>query len=159
MDAVEEFAVQTSNFAAEYGQAGGGLFNMTMKSGTNKLHGSAYDYWYNEAFNASSPYGKKDRQRRHDYGFTLGGPVYIPKVYDGRDKTFFFFNFEQFRETSVDNTTTYTVPTLKMRQGDFSEVLTGATVTTADGVTTIHKTSSTNPGRNIRISGLTEKVT
>ena len=100
VDSVEEVAVQTSNFAAEFGQAGGGLFNMTMKSGTNKLHGTAYDYWYNEALNASAPYGTKDRQRRNDYGFTLGGPVYIPKVYNGRDKTFFFFNWEQFREKS-----------------------------------------------------------
>jgi hypothetical protein len=146
VDSVEEVAVQTSNFAAEYGQAGGGLFNMTMKSGTNRLHGSAYDYWYNEALNASSPYGSKDRQRRNDYGFTLGGPVYIPKVHDGRDKTFFFFNWEQFREKAVDSTTKYTVPTLKMRQGDFSEVLTAATVTTADGVTTIRQNQLYKPG-------------
>ncbi|MBP1608507.1 MAG: TonB-dependent receptor [Acidobacteria bacterium] len=156
-DAVEEIAVQTSNFAAEYGQAGGGMLNMTMKSGTNKLHGSAYDYWYNEAFNASSPYGRKDRQRRHDYGFTAGGPVYIPKVYDGRDKTFFFFNFEQLREKSVDNNTTYTVPTLKMRQGDFSEVFTGATVKTADGVTTILQNQLYKPGTEHTYIGLDGK--
>jgi hypothetical protein len=146
VDSVEEVAVQTSNFAAEYGQAGGGLFNMTMKSGTNKLHGSAYDYWYNEALNASAPYGRKDRQRRNNYGFTLGGPVYIPKVYNGRDKTFFFFNWEQFREKAVDNTTTYTVPTMLMRQGNFSQVLTAASVTTADGVTNIKQNTIYRPG-------------
>jgi hypothetical protein len=154
VDSVEEVAVQTSNFAAEFGQAGGGLFNMTMKSGTNKLHGTAYDYLYNEALNASAPYGRKDRQRRNDYGFTLGGPVYIPKVYNGRDKTFFFFNWEQFREKAVDNTTTVTVPTLKMRKGDFSEVLTAATVTTADGVTGIKQNQLYRPGTERTYTGL-----
>ncbi len=154
VDSVEEVAVQTSNFAAEFGQAGGGLFNMTMKSGTNKLHGSAYDYWYNEALNASAPYGTKNRQRRNDYGFTVGGPVYIPKVYDGREKTFFFFNWEQFREKGTDSTTTSTVPTLKMRQGDFSEVLTTATVKTADGVATIHQNQLYRPGTEHTYVGL-----
>jgi hypothetical protein len=157
VDSVEEVAIQTSNFAAEFGQAGGGLFNMTMKSGTNHLHGSAYDYWYNEALNASTPYGKKDRQRRNDYGFTLGGPVYIPKLYNGRDKTFFFFNFEQFREKSVDSTSLYTVPTLKMRAGDFSEVLTTATVTTADGVKTIKQNQLYRPGTERTYTGLDGK--
>ena len=96
-----------------------------MKSGTNKFHGSAYDYWINEALNAKTAYTTdKDRQRRHNYGFTLGGPVWIPKVYDGHDKTFFFFNFEQFRETLIDSSTKYTVPTLAYRQGDFSALLT-----------------------------------
>jgi len=158
VDAVEEVAVQTSNFAAEFGQAGGGLFNMTMKSGTNKLHGSAYDYWYNEALNASAPYGTKDRQRRNDYGFTLGGPVYIPKLYNGRDKTFFFFNWEQFREASVDSTTKATVPTLKMRQGDFSEVLTAATVTTDDGVKTIRQNQIYRPGTEYAYIGQDSKA-
>jgi hypothetical protein len=157
VDAVEEFAVQTSNFAAEYGQAGGGLFNVTMKSGTNKLRGSAYDYWYNEALNASSPYGQKDRQRRNDYGFTLGGPVYIPKLYNGRDKTFFFFNWEQFREKTVDNTTKFTVPTLKMRKGDFSEILTASYVTTADGVSNIKQNTIYRPGTEHTYAGLDGK--
>ena len=154
VDSVEEFAIQTSNFAAEYGQAGGGLFNMTMKSGTNRLHGSAYDYWYNEALNASSPYGEKDRQRRHNYGLTAGGPVYIPKVYDGRDKTFFFFNWEQFREKVLDNTTKYSVPTLLMRQGDFSEILTSRYVTTVDGVTNIRQNTIYRPGTEHTYIGL-----
>ena len=106
LDAIQEVSIQTSNFAAEYGQAGGGYINYTMKSGANHIHGSAYDYNVNEAYNAGTPYTNdgtgahiQNRQRRNDYGFTFGGPVYIPKVYDGRDKTFFFFTFEQFRET------------------------------------------------------------
>jgi hypothetical protein len=131
VDAVEEFAVQTSNYAAEYGQAGGGFFNVTMKSGTNSLHGSAYDYWINEALNASTPFtGIKNRQRRNNYGFTLGGPVKIPGLYDGHDKTFFFFNWEQFREGVTYSSNYFTVPTLKMREGDFSEILTNRKLNT-----------------------------
>jgi len=105
VDAVEETAIQTSNFAAEYGQAGGGILNMTMRSGTNKVHGSAFEYFRNEVFNANPPYKKapayeKPRDRQHDFGFNLGGPIYIPKIYNGRDKSFFFYSFEQNRLTN-----------------------------------------------------------
>ncbi len=97
VDAIQEVTVQTSNFAAEYGQVGGGFFNYTMKSGTNQIHGSAYDYFVNEAFNAGTPWlGVRPTARRNDYGFTVGGPVVIPHVYNGHDKTFFFFNWEQY---------------------------------------------------------------
>ena len=137
-DAVQELAVQTSNYAAEYGGAGGGYFNFTMKSGTNQLHGSGYDYFVNEALNAGLPFtdagqtnSLKDGQhirnpiRQNDYGFTLGGPVVIPKVYNGRNKTFFFFNFEQFRQNSVTVNNVQTVATPAMRNGDFSSALIG----------------------------------
>lgn len=130
VDAIEELAVQTSNYAAEYGQAGGGYVNITMKSGTNKYHGSAYDYFVNEALNASTPFtdnGKggnlRPAQRRNDYGFTVGGPIRIPKIYDGKDKTFFFFNWEQFRETIQVNGQRQTVPTAAYRVGDFSSAI------------------------------------
>jgi hypothetical protein len=141
VDAIQEVAVQTSNFAAEYGQAAGGYFNYTMKSGTNTLHGSGYDYFVNEALNAGLPFtdhcvtdgayctATSDRQhirnrlRRNDYGFTLGGPIRIPKVYDGRNKSFFFVNFEQFRQSNFTSTSTITVPTPAYRAGDFSTAL------------------------------------
>jgi hypothetical protein len=136
MDAIQEVAIQTSNFAAEYGQAGGGYFNYTMKSGSNQLHGSAYDYFVNEALNAGIPFtdavtnnpnkaGQHVRNplRQNDYGFTLGGPVRIPKVYNGRDKTFFFFNFEQFRQSAFTTNTVGIVPTAAQRNGDFSAAL------------------------------------
>ncbi len=111
-DAVQEVAVQTSNYAAEYGAAGGGVFNMVMKSGTNALHGGAYDYAVNEVLNAATPYtGLKNTQRRHDYGFTIGGPVVIPKLYNGRNKTFFFWSWEQYRERTLVTSTSPTVPT------------------------------------------------
>ncbi|MCU1337225.1 MAG: hypothetical protein JWO19_2806 [Bryobacterales bacterium] len=137
VDSIQEFAIQTSNFAAEYGQVGGGFFNVTMKSGTNQLHGSAYDYLVNEVLNAGTPFtddknGNLIRPvaRRNDYGFTLGGPAYIPKVYNGHDKTFFFFNFEQFREFQNINNTPQTIPTLAYRAGDFSAARTGRTLAT-----------------------------
>ncbi|MBV8845163.1 MAG: carboxypeptidase regulatory-like domain-containing protein, partial [Bryobacterales bacterium] len=134
VDAVQEVSVQTSNFAAEYGQVGGGYFNFTMKSGTNQLHGSGYDYLVNEAFNAGLSFtdastvlgpGKagqhiRNVQRRNDFGFTIGGPIRIPKVYDGRNKSFFFFNFEQYRENRVVENGLQSVPTPAYRNGDFT---------------------------------------
>ncbi len=133
VDAIQEISVQTSNFAAEYGAVGGGYFNVTMKSGTNQYHGSVYDYFVNEILNAGTPFtnagltdSTKDgnlirpRARRNDYGFTVGGPVIIPKLYNGKDKTFFFFNFEQFRETQIINNVPITVPTAAYRTGNFS---------------------------------------
>ena len=126
VDAVQETAIQTSNYAAEYGQAGGGLYNITMRSGTNQYHGGGFDYLANEAFNASFPYvNTKPRVRRNDYGFNFGGPATIPGLYKGRDKTFFFANFEQYREFFVTNNQPITVPTLAYRQGDFRQALTG----------------------------------
>jgi Carboxypeptidase regulatory-like domain/TonB dependent receptor len=136
MEAIQEVAIQTSNFAAEYGQAGGGYFNYTMKSGSNQLHGSGYDYFVNEALNAGTPFTNagtinpnKDGQlirnpiRQNDYGFTLGGPVRIPKIYNGHDRTFFFFSFEQFRQSAFTSNTYGIVPTAAQRAGNFSAAL------------------------------------
>ena len=133
IDAIQEVSVQTSNFAAEYGQVGGGYFNFTMKSGTNQLHGAAYDYFVNEALNAGLPFtdagatnaakaGQHIRNavRRNDYGLTVGGPIRIPKVYNGQNKSFFFFNFEQFRESRTISNTITTVPTAAYRSGNFA---------------------------------------
>ena len=126
VDAIQESAIQTSNYAAEFGQVGGGLFNITMRSGTNQYHGGGYDYLMNEAFNASTPYvNKLPRIRRNDYGFSLGGPVWIPGVYRGKDKTFFYYNREQYREFFVVNDTAITVPTANYRAGNFTQALTG----------------------------------
>src|SRR5215470_2145385 len=131
VDAIQEFAVQTSNYAAELGQAGGGLFNLTMRSGTNQWHGGAYEYFVNEFLNAGTPFTNdgdghllRPRQRRNDWGFNLGGPVYLPKLYNGHDKAFFFFNFEHFAETIITNNVSGTVPTVAYRTGDFSKALT-----------------------------------
>ena len=129
-DSIQEIAFQTSNYAAEFGQAGIAVINMTMKSGTNQYHGSGYDYFVNEDLNAGNPFsstpngepGKyRPRNRRNDFGGTLGGPVVIPKLYNGRDKTFFFFNYEEFLE-STQYGFTDTVPTPAFLNGDFSAI-------------------------------------
>jgi len=126
MDAMQETAIQTSNYSAEFGQVGGGLFNITMRSGTNQYHGAGYDYLVNEAFNASTPFTNAlPRTRRNDFGFNLGGPVWIPKIYNGKDKTFFYYNREQYREFFVVNDTPITVPTAAYRAGDFTGAVTG----------------------------------
>ncbi len=139
VEAVQEFGIQTSNYAAEYGQAGTAVFNLTMKSGTNQLHGSAYDYFVNEALNAGTPFtsdgtgGKlRPRNRRNDFGFTVGGPVYLPKMFNGRDRAFFFFSFEQYRQATTTNSFV-TVPTLAMRKGDFSAIQGAAPLKNSSG--------------------------
>lgn len=149
VDAVQEVSVQTSNFAAEYGAVGGGFFNVTMKSGTNQYHGSVYDYFVNEVLNAGEPFSYSNpntnhpnelfrpRARRNDYGWTIGGPASIPKIYNGKDKTFFFFNFEQFRETQFVGFTN-TLPTVAYRNGDFSKAIAASgnkALTTVNGQT------------------------
>ncbi|MEI9814865.1 MAG: TonB-dependent receptor [Acidobacteriota bacterium] len=136
VDAIEEVAIQTSNFAAEYGTAGGAVVNMVSKSGTNQFHGTAYDYFVNEALNARQPYtGLRNKVRQQDWGFTFGGPVRIPKVYDGKNKTFFFWSYEQFRQKSINSTSASTVPIAPYRIGDFSNVILqeNRLVTTASG--------------------------
>lgn len=124
VDAIEEVAIQTSNFAAEYGTAGGAVINMVSKSGTNQYHGTAYDYMRNEALDAHNPStGLRNKVRQNDWGFTFGGPVRIPKLYNGTNKTFFFWNYEQYRNKQILVTTTSTVPTPAYRAGDFSNLL------------------------------------
>ena len=139
VDAIQEISIQTSNYAAEFGQVGGGLFNMTMRSGTNQYHGSLYDYFVNDALNAGQPFSNNGRgglirtpQRRNDYGATFGGPVWIPRVYNGRDKTFFFLNWEQFREVQNINNVIITVPIQEYRDGNFAQARTARTNLAAD---------------------------
>ena len=132
MEALQEVALTSSNYAAEFGRVAGGLFNLTSRSGTNGFHGSGYEYLTNEAFNAGRPLTDdgsgnllRPRSRSHDYGFSVGGPVVIPKLYNGRNRTFFFFNWEEWRQKSASSGTFATVPTAAYRQGDFSRALTG----------------------------------
>ena len=127
-DAVQEVSVQTSNYAPEFGEAGGAVYNIIMKSGTNAFHGSGYEYFVNEDLNAAGSFSQnssggkyRPRNRRNDYGTTLGGPVWIPKIYNGRDRTFFFFSWEQYRENNLI-TFNDTVPTDVYRNGDFSAI-------------------------------------
>lgn len=121
VDSVQEVAVQTSNFAAEYGQSTGAVLSYTMRSGTNQYHGSAYDYWANEAFNSYGAYSHtRNKVRKNDFGGTFGGPIWIPKVYKGKDRTFFFFSYESLPTTTSNTSNLITVPTAAYRTGNFS---------------------------------------
>ena len=137
VDALQEVSVETSNFSAQYGQVGGGLINFTAKSGTNQFHGSGLEYLRNEFMNAGQPFSNdgsghliRQRSRSHDFGGSLGGPVVIPHVYDGHNKTFFFFNYEESYLKQVTAGSYRTLPTADMRNGDFSAILTGRTLAT-----------------------------
>lgn len=122
VEALTEFTVDTNGFKAEYGQAGGGVMTFASKSGTNQLHGSAYDFLRNDALDARGFFAKtRSVYRQNDYGVTAGGPVYLPKVYDGRNKSFFFMSYEGFRNRVGANASIFSVPTQEMFQGDFSK--------------------------------------
>ena len=121
VEAIQEFKVQTGSYSAEYGRAGNGVWNFASKSGSNQIHASAFDYARNTAFNARGFYSPSTTiTHQNDFGFTAGGPVYVPKVYDGRDKLFFFFSLEDSKFTSAASTGLTSVPTGAMREGDFS---------------------------------------
>jgi hypothetical protein len=131
VEAIEQFTLQTSNFSAEYGGVGGGgIYNFTSKSGTNQFHGSAYDYMENTILNAGIPFtndgtGHHVKVVKHlaDYGGTIGGPVWIPKLYNGRNKTFFFFNFEKYRDREALYAGITTVPNNEYLTGNLSNNL------------------------------------
>src|SRR5579885_2301782 len=161
VDAIQEFAVQTSNYSAEYGQAGGGLFNVTMRSGTNQYHGGAYEYFVNEALNAGTPFTDdrkghllRPRQRRNDWGVLFGGPVWIPKVYNGHDKAFFFFNFEHFGETTITNNVSTTVPTAAYRSGNFGPAQTSKTLITDPVLGVVKENTIFDPASDYVVNGL-----
>jgi Carboxypeptidase regulatory-like domain/TonB dependent receptor len=115
-----------NNYSAQFGESGGGIFNYTSKSGTNKLHGTAFNYLENEALNARQPFNNAlPVQRQLDFGFSLGGPVVIPHLYNGHQKTFFFFAYEEYRNKQTLNNGTITVPTTAYQNGDLSSLLLG----------------------------------
>lgn len=140
VEAIQEFKVFTSTFSAQYDRTTGGILSFTSKSGTNQYHGTAYDIFQNTALNANTWFNAGYRarcapgnsqcratydvpaDRKNDFGLNLGGPVRIPKVYDGRNKSFFFFNWEQFRQT-IGGTSVSTVPTVLQRSGNFTQNL------------------------------------
>jgi hypothetical protein len=135
---VESLAAQTlliNNYSAEYGEAAGGIFSYTSKSGTNKLHGTLFNYFQNEDLNAGQPFnytssGQKYNpvQRQLDFGGSFGGPLVIPHLYDGHNKTFFFFAYEEYHNAQTLNQGTITVPTAAYRNGDLSSLLLGPIV-------------------------------
>ena len=142
-DAVEEFKVETNNYSAEFGRAAGGVFNVVTKSGGSQLHGNFYDFLRNDKFDAANFFvnranAKKPSFRWNQFGVTIGGPLVLPKLYDGRKRTFFFADYEGAR---VRQGITYvgTVPTALQRQGDFSQTFNsqGQQIRIFDPVTTL----------------------
>jgi Carboxypeptidase regulatory-like domain len=120
LDAITEFTVETNGFKAEFGRAGGGVISFVSKSGTNGIHGTAFDFIRNNAFDARGFFNSTTPvYRQHDFGATLGGPVRIPKLYNGRDKTFFFVSYEGFRNRVGGSTSAIALPPLEFYQGDF----------------------------------------
>jgi hypothetical protein len=129
-DAIQEFKVQTTGFDASYGQTEGGVTNILLKSGTNSFHGTAY--WANQpaSFAANEWLSNKSGSARANWtynrwGGSFGGPVYLPKLYDGKNKTFFMWAYEAIREARPRNNcgSICTVPTQAEKGGDFSKLL------------------------------------
>ncbi|HEY6333385.1 MAG TPA: TonB-dependent receptor, partial [Blastocatellia bacterium] len=124
-DALQEFRILKSDYGAEYGRNGGGIVSEVIKSGTNQIHGTAYEFLRNTDFDANSFFNNlndepRDVLKRSQFGGTLGGPIWLPKVFNGKDKAFWFFSYEGQRQTSegAAETTTYTPAELK---GNFSQ--------------------------------------
>jgi hypothetical protein len=123
IDQVGEFSMVSNGFNAEYGGSGNSFVNVTIKSGTNQFHGSFFDHIGDSALNAKNFFAKEVTPfNQHESGFTLGGPVVIPGVYDGRDKTFFFGSLGVFISRQGASGNLMTVPTALMQTGDFSEL-------------------------------------
>lgn len=130
VEAIQEFKVLTSTLPAAYGRTTGGVEIFDMKSGTNQFHGDAYDLLRNTSLNANTWFNnalgaKVPVDQSNDYGFTFGGPVWTPKVYDGHNKTFFFFSWEQFRQ-NLGATEISSVPDAAYQAGNFSSILGGS---------------------------------
>jgi Carboxypeptidase regulatory-like domain/TonB-dependent Receptor Plug Domain len=128
-DSIDEFKVITTPFSAEYGHTGGGVMIATTRSGTNTLHGSAYDLFRNRVLNGRdffSPIAGQTKYVQNDPGGTIGGPALVPKVYDGRNKTFFFVDFNvTLATTATAAGYSALVPTDPQKAGDFSQTIAG----------------------------------
>ena len=122
-DAIAEFKVLTANYSAEYGNSSGAVVNIALKSGTREFHGGAYEYLRNDAiqaraFNATT----KPELRFNNFGWNLGGPIYLPKLFNTDKNKFFFFIGQDFKRLRQGAANTWTVPTLAQRSGDFSSL-------------------------------------
>ncbi|MFZ5929284.1 MAG: TonB-dependent receptor domain-containing protein [Acidobacteriota bacterium] len=126
-DATEEFKVQTNVYDAQYGRTGGGVINVSLRSGTNDFHGALYHYFRHDKLNANTfeanlAGSPKQSFRWNQPGVRFDGPVWIPKLYDGRNRTFFMYSWERIK-SSIPFPQTMTVPTLDQRAGDFSKTV------------------------------------
>lgn len=137
-DALQEFSVQTNDYSTRYGENAGGVVNVVTKSGTNQWHGDVFEFVKNPAFDSRNFFSlDRDQLKRNQFGGTIGGPVIIPHVYNGRNRTFFFFGYQGERELDVSTSHGF-IPTPAELGGDFSSLL-----------------SATNPGNPF---GKAEKI-
>jgi hypothetical protein len=125
VDAIQEFKVLTTAYAPEWGRTSGGVVTFATRSGTNQFHGSVFEYLRNSdldanGFNADAARIRKSHFQRNQFGFTFGGPVTLPRIYHGRDRTFFFVTYEGLRQSQAGSFLG-TVPTALERQGNFSQ--------------------------------------
>jgi Carboxypeptidase regulatory-like domain/TonB dependent receptor/TonB-dependent Receptor Plug Domain len=126
LDAVEEFKVQTSDFSAEFGRSGAAVLNATIKSGTNNFHGAAWEFFRNDKLDAADFFENahsiaKGELRQNQFGFTAGGPVVIPKVFNGRNKVFFFGDYEGLRRVQ-GTVLTGSVPSAAERASGYTDL-------------------------------------
>ncbi|MGC4055280.1 MAG: carboxypeptidase regulatory-like domain-containing protein [Paludibaculum sp.] len=123
-DALQEFSVQTANYGAKFGGNAGGVVNVVTKSGTNEFHGSGFEFVRNAEFNARNFFAaKRDLLKRNQFGGTIGGPVTIPGLYNGKNRDFFFFGYQGTLIRNVGNTSSAYAPLAQNTTGDFSNVL------------------------------------
>jgi hypothetical protein len=152
LEAIAEFKVLTSNYGAQYGRNGSGTVEVETKSGTNSFHGSAFEYLRNEIFKARSwaegadPTAPKAPYKKHDFGYTVGGPVFIPNHYNADKKKTFFFWSEEWRREKVSSTILQNVPSDAERGGDFTDLCPGADCPTGAQVSGSHKVVPTAVG-------------
>ena len=122
-DAIAEFKVLTTNYSAEYGQNAGAIINLALKSGTREFHGGAYEYVRNDAFDARAFNAiTKQKLRFNNFGWNLGGPVYIPGKFNADKNKLFLFGGMEFKRYGQGAINTWTVPTVAIRNGDFSSL-------------------------------------
>ncbi|MBY0507093.1 MAG: carboxypeptidase regulatory-like domain-containing protein [Bryobacteraceae bacterium] len=125
-DLLQEFSVQTNSYSAEFGGRAGGVVNVVTRAGVNEFHGTAFEFLRNYQLNARNFFAPtNDGLKRNQFGATFGGPVWLPKIYNGRNKTFFFGGFQKTPVRSVPSNLTAQVLRTGQRQGDYSNVLDG----------------------------------
>jgi len=127
-EAVQEVKLQSATFDAAMGYGQGGVLNVSMKTGTNTLHGAAYDFLQNTALNANDFFQNRTGMPRtpvriNRFGAAINGPVYLPKLYDGHDRTFFTYVYEGIENAGIETTRTLSAPLPEQREGDFSSLL------------------------------------
>ncbi|MBL8223119.1 MAG: Plug domain-containing protein, partial [Bryobacterales bacterium] len=127
IDALQEYKLQTTGYPAEYGRLAGGVMNMVLKTGTNAIHGTFFEFFRDDAMDARNFFDtQKSQLRRNQFGGTVHGPVVLPKLYNGRDRTFFLASWESYRQNQGVNRLGR-VPTERELSGDFSQTVEIAT--------------------------------